>query len=184
MKIGNRQMIKIKLLKKRKLFLYLADDKYSLYVTKCGLVFQQTNKGLKQKPAILKAKYHYCSICLGTSKSKAFRIHRLVAKAFITNPQNKPDVNHKNGIKTDNRVENLEWCTHQENMDHAFSMGRFIRKEVEQYDLQNNLINCFKTTLKAEEQTGIPHNNISLVCNQKRQTAGGYRWRYKDIEPS
>jgi len=66
--------------------------------------------------------YHRVYLCKD-GKIKAYKLHRLVAGAFIDNPENKPCVNHKNGIKTDNRVDNLEWCSYQENARHAIDTG-------------------------------------------------------------
>lgn len=62
--------------------------------------------------------YLFCGL-----KGKSFRVHRIVAMAFIINPENKPCINHKNGIKYDNNVDNLEWCTVRENTIHAYKNG-------------------------------------------------------------
>lgn len=95
----------------------------------------RTRKGRSGLPCNLKGRfkkiypatnlYLQVSLCKN-GKSKIFRLHRLLALAFIPNPLNKPEVNHKNGIKTDNRLSNLEWATKPENAQHAFDMGLHI----------------------------------------------------------
>lgn len=67
--------------------------------------------------------YYYVAVQDGNNRRKNYILHRIIALLFIPNPENKPCINHKNGIKSDNRIENLEWCTFSENQKHAFKNG-------------------------------------------------------------
>lgn len=107
-----------------------------------------------------------------------FRVHRLVATAFIPNPENLSDVNHKDEDKTNNSVDNLEWMSHKDNTNYGTRNER-IAKSVSQIDKKTGVvIAIYPSQLKAEETTGIDNSCISKACLGKKRSAGGYYWSF------
>jgi hypothetical protein len=137
--------------------------------------------------------YYMVSLC-ENGKRTVLLIHRLVALAFLLNKENKPCVNHKNGIKTDNRVQNLEWVTYSENSLHSFrelnrktyNLGKFGKyhtssKNVFQFDLNGKFIKFHESLTDAANENGYKVNNISMCATRKQKTAYGFLWRYEPI---
>jgi len=154
-------------------------------ISKCGKVLRHPHIRLKQ-PLVLKevlSDYGYVRMALWREGvQKKFHIHRLVAINFIPNPRSLPYVNHIDLDKTNNKVDNLEWVTHQENMDHAIENGLFnnkvLQKPVACIDLvSGKVIAYFDGRAAAGRSLGVPQTNITRVCLGERRHAGGFGWR-------
>ena len=127
----------------------------------------------------------YLVITLSKNKKhKTFRVHKLVAETFLLNQNNYLEINHKDGNKLNNCVDNLEWCNRSYNVTHAWKnkLNKGASKKVLQYDLRNNLIAEFISSSEASRILHINGGNIRACCNHsyRHKTAGGYIWRYAD----
>lgn len=149
-------------------------------------------------PRISKNGYLYVNLW-GNSKSKTYKIHRLVAEKFCAKNDNPQCVNHINGVKTDNRAENLEWCSYSYNTKHALQNGLMkatigekdgmygvhgkdhpSSKPLLQYDLQGNFIKEWENAVEAGKVLGYNGSSIQRCARGERKSAFGYIWKYKN----
>ena len=159
---------------------------------KRNIRFNSRNILLPEKilsPYYSKGGYLYINFEIDGIKTR-HAMHRLIADAFIPNPNNYPIINHINEIKDDNRIENLEWCTYSYNLSYGHRVEKVLisRKinnsktqqlEVEQRDLNNNLIATFMSISDASKKTSISCGAIWQSCNKGHITNKQYKWNYK-----
>ena len=132
--------------------------------------------------------YYLVKLCSKSSKV-GYRVHRLVAQAFIANPNNYPYINHKDENKHNNSVDNLEWCTPKYNTNYGMTPQRIsathknhpgLSKPVDQFTMDGKFIKSYPSSKEAQRQTGIYAVNIAMCCRGKYSQSGGYLWRYKE----
>lgn len=137
-----------------------------------------------------KTKFGYYQITLSKNGiTKRYTIHKLVCLAFLPNPDNKPCIDHINTDRTDNRVENLRWCTYKENMNNPITTKkigkantRTHKKAILQLTVNGDVIYKWDSATDVEKKLGISKVSICACLKHKPHcnTAGGYRWQYLD----
>ena len=140
----------------------------------CGFM---KRKGQLLHPSTFKG-YKIVGLSLPSSHSTC-RVHRLMMIAFVPNPENKPEVNHIDGDKGNNNLNNLEWATSKENIRHFYRIGMMKRfKPVNMYSIDGLFLKRFKSVAGAVREIGIFRHSIYESCTGKRSQAGGYKWKF------
>lgn len=150
-------------------------------VSSDGKVYSLKRGKMKEmKPWVSKGGYLYAVLC-SNGRHVTKSIHRLVARAFISNPDNLPEVNHKDEVKSNNCAGNLEWCTSEYNNNFG-SRGERVVKALINHPAKSTPVVCVETgevypsVREAERQTGVDDSSISSCLNGKYKSAGGYHW--------
>ena len=170
---------------------YQVSDKGNVRSLDREIIYSNGDKHF-YKGQILKQCLHsngYLHVFLRKNNKQTIKlVHRLVAQAFIPNPDNLPQVNHKNEFdKTDNRVCSLEWCSSKYNMNYGTCLKRRAEKQskkVYQYTLDGELIKIW-TSLAECDKNGYKKSNVSGCCLGKKgyKTCKGFKWSYTPLEP-
>lgn len=157
-----------------------------------SLDYHRTGKEKIMKPRKDKKGYLYVGL-YKNKKEKWVSVHRLVAAAFIPNPENKPCIDHINTIKDDNRVENLRWATPKENVNNPISRKNYLdnspiagkfgkdncnSKPVCQYSLDDKFIRKWCSIIDVKRELGFSNSHISACCRGKLKTCYGFVWKY------
>ena len=151
--------------------------------TRYGTMAPYHINGRVLKPLHSQGDYCYVHLFDKDGTSTNHKVHRLVAMAFVPNPDNLNEVNHIDEDKDNNRADNLEWCKHVDNCNHGTRNERSKTKRskpVQQLDAEGNVVAEYPSTIEAERETGTNRYQIRMCCNGKYKTAGGYRWKFKE----